>query len=62
MGGGTTNAMSEILSGLTSLTTSLLGIVTSVVTTIVSQPLLLIPTLMGFLYGGVRLYKALRHG
>lgn len=60
MGGGT-NAMTELLSGLTALTTAVLGVVTSVVTTIVANPLLLVGTLMSLLFGGVKMFKVLRH-
>lgn len=55
-------AMATILTGLTDLTTALLGVATSVVTTIVGQPLLLIPVLIGFVGSGIGIFSRLRHG
>lgn len=52
--------MTSILAGMTEVTTAVLGVVTSTVTTIVGQPLLLIPVLIGFIGFGIKLFKSIR--
>jgi len=54
--------MSAILGDLGSVTGSLTTVAGTIVTTIVNQPLLLIPVLMGFVGGGIMLFSKLRHG
>lgn len=54
--------MGAILADMGSVTGSLTTVAGTLITTIVGQPLLLIPVLMGFVGGGIMLFQRLRHG
>lgn len=54
------SAMSTLLTGLTDLTTAILGVAGSVIDTVIGEPLLLIPVFMGLMISGVAFVKSFR--
>ena len=53
--------MSTILTSVGTVITSATGWVTTVASTVVSTPILLLPTLLGLAFTGVVFFKKLRH-
>ena len=54
--------MGAIIADMGQVTGTLTTTAGTIVSTVVGQPLLLIPVLMGFVGGGIMLFQKLRHG